>query len=453
MTLRSYTDVEQPSPPTSEETPVDVDLVQFNQWGWGTRTQWEVALNIVNATVGAGIIGLPFALVLAGFVPGIALSVMVAFLTTGAIYSMIVCGRHLNVTSFAALAEATMGSFGFYLLNLMLFIQSAGSCVSYFLLIADTMPVLTQLYLPQFPLLHHRQTLTFLIAVILVYPLNLFRSIGALARWSAFSVLLLPVMVLTVLIRAPLSIGQHETPFFKQGTDPLAAIGIMSFAFVCSQVAFSNYLSQKDQTMRAWLGTSYLSSAISWIVSISFAIVGYVSFGVDANANLFSNFPADDPIINIGRFALALSMVLTVPMAFYPARDAVQTVLYGQRATTAVEHHVLTFVLYAGLLAVGLYVTELGKVYATVGGMASACLAYLIPGYAYWRLFGRRVWQAAATPAQNEQDTLAQAPLLVKRDSDIVSPQGTWLLTACSLVLMLMGAIVMLLTALRAISA
>ncbi|ORX59794.1 hypothetical protein DM01DRAFT_1361798 [Hesseltinella vesiculosa] len=300
---------------------------------------------------------------------------------------MIVCGRKVNVTTFAALAEYTMGRFGFYLLNTMLFIQSAGSCVSYFLLIADTMPILTQLYIPQYPLLHSRQTLTLFISVFLVFPLNLFRSIGALARWSTFSVLLLPVMILTVLIRAPSSIGQHETPYMRQGQDPLAAIGIMSFAFVCSQVAFSNYLSQRNQNLSAWLGTSYLSSGTSWLISMAFAVVGYVSFGVDANANLFSNFPNDDGIINVGRLALALSMVLTVPMAFYPARDAVQTVLFGHRTTSAVEHHVLTVVLFAGLLAIGLQVTELGKVYATVGGMASACLAYLIPGYSYWYLF------------------------------------------------------------------
>jgi sodium-coupled neutral amino acid transporter 11 len=114
-------------------TNADLDLAQSTQLGYGTRNVVEVSLNIVNATVGAGVIGLPFALVLSGFAPGLALSLMVAVLTTGAIYNMVLSGRKVGVYSFAGLAEHTMGQFGFYMLNIMLFIQSAGSCVSYFI--------------------------------------------------------------------------------------------------------------------------------------------------------------------------------------------------------------------------------------------------------------------------------------------------------------------------------
>lgn len=146
-----------------------------------------------------------------------------------------------------------------------------------------------------------------------IFPLNLPRSIGALASWSTFSVLLLPVMILTVLIRAPAYSPQHEAPMDIFGTDPIAAAGIMSFAFVCSQVAFNNFLSQRNQSATAWAATSGLSTLMSWSISITFALIGYLSFGKDVQSNIFSNFPDDDDVINVGRFALGLSMVLTVP--------------------------------------------------------------------------------------------------------------------------------------------
>lgn len=141
----------------------------------------------------------------------------------------------------------------------------------------------------------------------------MFRSIGALAKWSAFAVLLLPIMILSVLIRAPAYAPEHQAPLFEVGKDPIGAMGIMSFAFVCSQVAFSNYLSQKNQSMTGWQVSSALSTFLSWSISILFAVIGYLSFGQDVTSNIFSNFPADDHIINIGRLALGLSMVLTVP--------------------------------------------------------------------------------------------------------------------------------------------
>lgn len=141
----------------------------------------------------------------------------------------------------------------------------------------------------------------------------MYRSIGSLARWSAFSVFLLPVMIVSVLIRAPMYAPDHEAPILTVGKDPVSTFGTMSFAFVCSQVVFSNYLSQEKQQVSSWSITSFISTLISWGSSMTFAAIGYLSFGSDVSSNIFSNFPKDDPIINIGRFALGLSMVLTVP--------------------------------------------------------------------------------------------------------------------------------------------
>jgi sodium-coupled neutral amino acid transporter 11 len=120
-------------------------------------------------------------------------------------------------------------------------------------------------------------------------------------------------MLIAVLIRAPAYSKEHEAPMIEIGRDPIGAMGIMSFAFVCSQVAFSNYLSQKNQSLTGWTLTSFVSTLLSWSISISFAAIGYLSFGKDVSSNIFSNFPADDNIINVGRLALGLSMVLTVP--------------------------------------------------------------------------------------------------------------------------------------------
>lgn len=111
----------------------DADLLQASKPGYGTRSVLEVSLNIVNATVGSGVIGLPFALLLAGFTTGIAISVFVSILTFFAVYSLILSGQKSQIYDFASLARLSMGQFGFHMLNLMLFIQSAGSVISYFI--------------------------------------------------------------------------------------------------------------------------------------------------------------------------------------------------------------------------------------------------------------------------------------------------------------------------------
>jgi sodium-coupled neutral amino acid transporter 11 len=119
--------------PASTVELVDLDLLQSSQPGYGTNGIFASSLNIVNATVGSGVIGLPFALLLAGFSAGIAISIFVSCLTFLAIYSLILTGQKSQIFNFSALAEVAMGRFGFHMLNIMVFIQSAGSVISYFI--------------------------------------------------------------------------------------------------------------------------------------------------------------------------------------------------------------------------------------------------------------------------------------------------------------------------------
>lgn len=111
----------------------DLDLLQSSRPGYGTRSVFAVSLNIVNATVGSGIIGLPFALLIAGFSTGLAISVFVSILTFFAVYTLVLTGQKTQIFNFSTIAQVAMGRFGFHMLNLMLFIQSAGSVISYFI--------------------------------------------------------------------------------------------------------------------------------------------------------------------------------------------------------------------------------------------------------------------------------------------------------------------------------
>jgi sodium-coupled neutral amino acid transporter 11 len=139
------------------------------------------------------------------------------------------------------------------------------------------------------------------------------RSIGSLARWSIISVACLPVILITILIRAPAYAPKESIPLEWIGDDVFGALGIMAFAFTCHQVAFSNFLTLQDQSTSSWRHTTIMSTALSWIISMTFAIVGYMCFGSNVQSNLFMNFASDDPIVNIGRFALSISMILTIP--------------------------------------------------------------------------------------------------------------------------------------------
>ncbi|KAI9487551.1 MAG: transmembrane amino acid transporter protein-domain-containing protein [Benjaminiella poitrasii] len=366
-------------------TEAERDLLQADRPGYGTRSKIESAFNLVNSTVGAGIIGLPFAIYLAGFWTAIVLSIIVAAISQLGLHMLVVSGKRAGAYKFAVLMEYVFGRSGYYFLNFLILVQASGACVSYFILIGDTIPVLLQLYFPQYKSMTERSFVISFIAIFFVFPLNLSRSIGAVARWSILSVLCLPLILVTLLVRAPAYAKSHEAPLEWKGPDIFGALGILAFAFACSHVCFSVFLSLKEQTVKSWSITTTLASIMSWFVSISFALIGYLSFGKDVQPNLFLNFPDDDLMVNIGRFALGFSMILTIPMGFYPTREAVQKILGFETAIcqpSNSQHYVVTVVLFTVLTVLGIVVRSLGKVYALIGGFAATSLAYILPAIA-----------------------------------------------------------------------
>lgn len=171
------------------------DLLQSDRPGYGSRSKIESAFNLVNSTVGAGIIGLPFAIYLAGFWTAIILSLFVAIISQLGLYMLVVSGQRSGAYKYAALMEYVMGKTGFYFLNFLILVQASGACVSYFirkrylfflldkrgllcitsspnhfsfLVIGDTIPVLLQLYFPQYSSFTERSLVITLIAIFLV---------------------------------------------------------------------------------------------------------------------------------------------------------------------------------------------------------------------------------------------------------------------------------------------
>lgn len=139
-------------------------------------------------------------------------------------------------------------------------------------------------------------------------------------------------------------------------------------------------------------------------------------------------------------------------MAFYPARDAVQKTLGSEtsdRQPTAMQHYIVTVILFVGLLGPGVHVRSLGKVYSIVGGIASAYLAYIMPGLAYIGAF-HPTWlrlHRLSFPSSDETQPLLQDST-AKGTNELLKAEK-WL-DIVSVILVIFGSILMLLTAIKA---
>lgn len=69
--------------------------------------------NLINAIVGSGIVGLPYAVKESGFVAGLFLIVLCGFLTEKSLRLLVETAKHAHVPTYETVAEAAFGRLGF----------------------------------------------------------------------------------------------------------------------------------------------------------------------------------------------------------------------------------------------------------------------------------------------------------------------------------------------------
>ncbi|KAI7893089.1 transmembrane amino acid transporter protein-domain-containing protein [Mucor mucedo] len=349
------------------------------------------SVNLVNAMMGTGIIGLPLALHLCGFWLGLFFSVTIAYISCMTMHITILCGLKTQTCSLVSLCQTLIGRTGSQIVNFIIFFHTAGTAVSYYILLGDTLPSLLALVFPNTPFFTSRSKVILAFGLLCTLPLSLSRSTAQFAKWSAMSVFLLMLMLIGVLVRVPyyLSIvDKIELELVPVSEGMFKGLAIMSLAFGCSQNLFGVYSSTRDQRPSRWLLTCSIAIGIAFVINIVFAVMAYLCFGKHVHANILLNFPENDPGIQLVKLALGLFMVLTIPLCIHPCRESVM-MMFGININnpTNKQHYTVTIGVFALILSIGATLTSLGKVFDVIGGFSTTILGFLLPGCAYLYLF------------------------------------------------------------------
>lgn len=125
--------------------------------------------NLINAIVGSGIVGLPYAISQAGFVAGICLVLICALLTEKSLRLLIETAKHVHVPSYETVAEAAFGRFGFLFVAANMFVMAYGAMLSYLMVIKDTFSLVFGIDPTNDPM---RRAVLFLISITIIVPLS-----------------------------------------------------------------------------------------------------------------------------------------------------------------------------------------------------------------------------------------------------------------------------------------
>lgn len=365
--------------------------------------------NFVNSIIGAGIIGLPFAFNEAGFFSGIVLMLVVGGATYYSVQLIISLGVRLKQHDYEALVEHVLGRAGFYSVIAAMFMFAFGAMLAYMIIIGDTVGIVLAHSAGVEMTLGLRRLIICLASVVLILPLCLARDMATLSKTSFLSVLAVAWIIVTVIVRAFVGLGDARLPVTEAerelsvvSANFFPAVGVLAFAFVCHHNCFIVYNSLQDNTLPRWRLTSKISLGVAVAACMTLSVAGYLTFRHLTVGNLLNNYSTNDDLMNVTRSLYALTMVLTYPMEMFVARQSLDSLLFfGKGRATNCRHYTITLSLFVITLVIALVTDDLGFILELTGGIMGTYLAFILPvvlhlrcsdyRLAFWRNKGR-VW-------------------------------------------------------------
>ncbi|KAI9474720.1 hypothetical protein LPJ55_002379 [Coemansia sp. RSA 990] len=352
--------------------------------------------NLTNAIVGAGAIGLPYAIRQAGFLIGVPMVVSLALLVDWTLRVLALSSKLSGQQTYQGLVEHCFGRAGLLANSLFQGAMAGGGMASFIVIVGDTLPHVLSALFPGIGqsgfgrVVFSRRFVIAFFVICMAYPLSLYRDVGKLGKTSAFAVVAMCTIIISVAVEGPridsALRADPDMPFMLANTGIFQAVGIITFAFVCHHNSFMIYGSLRKPTLNRYFGVIHISTVIATAASLVIAIVGYVYFREKTQGNILNNFPQDNVLINIARFLFALNMITTFPMETLVAREVIDQLLFRDMDFSMKRHVIITTALCAGTLVIGETVCNLGVLLELTGGMSASFLAFIMPPACFIRL-------------------------------------------------------------------
>ena len=402
------------------------------------------AVNFANGVVGAGIVGLPAAFNQMGLPLGVASCVVVATLSQYTIRLLAEMGAAHGLSDYLGLAQRGFGDAGYYMCSVFQAVFAFGAMVTYLIIFADTLPSVLHDANPgafndDWPT---KRAVLAVVGVVILLPLSLIRSFGALARLGLLKLaatgFLTAVVCYYATVLRETSNYSYACKYTKVHEDYFPALGTIAFAFVCHHQTFLVQGALRNATPRRFALTTALAIFGSFALSLTVATAGYLTFFENTQGDLFVNYeayknalpplPFPNPgLLNAARLLLAGNMLITYPGELMVVRGTVESFLSRRRrdayegldteevdvakmaevraaqveaaarsadtwhpgaplSTPLLEHVGITCVLLLASLTIAMLVSDIGVILSLTGSTAAVFLSFLLPAALRLRL-------------------------------------------------------------------
>eukprot|EP00930_Biecheleria_cincta_P085568 TRINITY_DN74946_c0_g1_i1.p1 TRINITY_DN74946_c0_g1~~TRINITY_DN74946_c0_g1_i1.p1 ORF type:complete len:508 (-),score=56.59 TRINITY_DN74946_c0_g1_i1:274-1797(-) len=296
-------------------------------------------LTLISTALGGGVLAVSYVLRDAGAALGVISLAIGAFLSYTSTYYLMEMAVRKRHHTYAELFSYCAGDRAGPVLDAMLFIYGIGSCVGYFVFLADFIPSLISLVAPAGSIWVSRE---FAIgcAVVIELPLMLQRDIGALRHIAPISVVALVYMAVVIAAMMPDEISKHKDDpayqpisYFSFDLSALESFSICVFAFNCHLNVVPVAGKLKRPTTPRLNNISWRVNCLQVCFYSLIGITGYVSFTNNTPGDIIKAYDNKNPEVIVGRLMLTLTMIVAIPLNTVPTvRSFLQIRDYFQKS-------------------------------------------------------------------------------------------------------------------------
>lgn len=382
----------------------------------GTASAAQTLGNIIVSIVGTGVLGLPFAFRVAGWLAG-CLGVMIAGLSTYYCMLLLIQCRDKLVSedtsstetkTYGDLGYKCMGKAGRFLTEFLIFTSQCGGSVAYLVFIGQNL----------FSIFKSYTSLTYRSFIFLVVPVQIvlswINSLSALAPFSIFADIC-NVLAMTLVVKEDVQKilgGEFSFSDRKAVSSNIRGLpfagGMAVFCFEGFGMTFALESSMRERGRFSKL----LAQAFTGItlVYVMFGFFGFMAYGDDTKDIVTLNLPKDWSSIAV-QMGLCVALIFTFPIMVHPVHEIIEGSLkkssffqthpcisYDNNSTPRLGKFVIYIsraILVVALAAIASFIPGFGAFTSLVGSTLCSLISFVLPALYHLILLGSSLnfWQ------------------------------------------------------------
>lgn len=329
--------------------------------------------SLTCATLGAGIVSLPYAFLCLGLVMGIAALVVLAIISTWAtslLSEALVARRKLT---FEELAADVGGQPLLRFTQAVQLLFNIGAAVGYIICLHDVLAVLLNTSNKAVT-----RIATTIITAGVLYPLCTLDKLSSLRWASAASVLSLELLVMINIITLfRVGFAEPITGLLwpRSSTHCFRGLSLIIFSLTSQSNAPMVLAEMERPAVRRMAKVANRTAGLAVITYAAAGLSGTLIFGHHTADNLLLNYKKDANeswLIYTAFVGILIGVCLCFPMCIYPCRSSIEAPGFRQIG--------VPFCLVATCLVFALAVPSIGIIFSLTGSVAGASIGFLLPG-------------------------------------------------------------------------